>query len=192
MVDLSPGLRCFVQRGDNLLAPIRLVRVTSLVKFVSQFVVGSIWFFCFTSLWAKRMLDFESEHKNISHLVNSFRFLVKSHKAFVLRWLCCCALNQKKERAKMVISLLKNLVWNICSVQIQDTVLSVLSPLTPPACGYMNWMDQPPTKWIINVMPICYYFVHIQEKTIPKAVMDVIDEEMNKLNFLDNHSSEFR
>ena len=41
-------------------------------------------------------------------------------------------------------------------------------------------------------MAIYYYYICIQEKTIPKAVMDVIDEEMNKLNFLDNHSSEFR
>ena len=30
-----------------------------------------------------------------------------------------------------------------------------------------------------------------QEKIVPKAVQDVIDEELNKLGFLDNHSSEF-
>nr|XP_054756438.1 lon protease homolog, mitochondrial-like [Lytechinus pictus] len=31
----------------------------------------------------------------------------------------------------------------------------------------------------------------LKEKTVPKVVMDVIEEEMNKLSFLDNHSSEF-
>ncbi|XP_071480522.1 lon protease homolog, mitochondrial-like [Diadema antillarum] len=31
----------------------------------------------------------------------------------------------------------------------------------------------------------------LKDKTVPKPVMDVIDEEMNKLSFLDNHSSEF-
>ncbi|XP_071964828.1 lon protease homolog, mitochondrial-like [Antedon mediterranea] len=31
----------------------------------------------------------------------------------------------------------------------------------------------------------------LKEKTVPKIIMDVIDEEMNKLSFLDNHSSEF-
>ena len=28
--------------------------------------------------------------------------------------------------------------------------------------------------------------------SLPKAVEDVIEEELNKLSFLDNHSSEFR
>ena len=32
----------------------------------------------------------------------------------------------------------------------------------------------------------------LKDKDIPKAVQDVIDEEMNKIQFLDNHSSEFR
>ncbi|XP_066944858.1 lon protease homolog, mitochondrial-like isoform X2 [Macrobrachium rosenbergii] len=31
----------------------------------------------------------------------------------------------------------------------------------------------------------------LKEKEVPKAVQDVIDEELNKLSFLDNHSSEF-
>ncbi|KAK3883232.1 hypothetical protein Pcinc_012433 [Petrolisthes cinctipes] len=31
----------------------------------------------------------------------------------------------------------------------------------------------------------------LKEKVVPKAVQDVIDEELNKLGFLDNHSSEF-
>lgn len=31
----------------------------------------------------------------------------------------------------------------------------------------------------------------LKEKQVPKAVQDVIDEELNKLGFLDNHSSEF-
>jgi len=31
----------------------------------------------------------------------------------------------------------------------------------------------------------------LKDKDIPKAVQDVIDEEMNKIQFLDNHSSEF-
>lgn len=34
--------------------------------------------------------------------------------------------------------------------------------------------------------------IHFQELTVPAAVMEVIDEELNKLSFLDNHSSEFR
>ena len=32
----------------------------------------------------------------------------------------------------------------------------------------------------------------LKDRTVPKSVQDVIDEEMNKLEFLDNHSSEFR
>ena len=32
----------------------------------------------------------------------------------------------------------------------------------------------------------------LKDKAIPEAVQDVIDEEMNKIQFLDNHSSEFR
>ena len=32
----------------------------------------------------------------------------------------------------------------------------------------------------------------LKDKDIPKGVQDVIDEEMNKIQFLDNHSSEFR
>ena len=32
----------------------------------------------------------------------------------------------------------------------------------------------------------------LKDKDIPKVVQDVIDEEMNKIQFLDNHSSEFR
>lgn len=37
-----------------------------------------------------------------------------------------------------------------------------------------------------------YSFTHeLQDKIVPKAVQDVIDEELNKLGFLDNHSSEF-
>ncbi|XP_065572832.1 lon protease homolog, mitochondrial-like [Artemia franciscana] len=31
----------------------------------------------------------------------------------------------------------------------------------------------------------------LKERTVPKHVMDVIEEELNKLSFLDNHSSEF-
>lgn len=31
----------------------------------------------------------------------------------------------------------------------------------------------------------------LKEKTVPKAIQDVIDEEMKKIQFLDNHSSEF-
>ncbi len=32
----------------------------------------------------------------------------------------------------------------------------------------------------------------LKDLTVPKAVQDVIDEEINKISFLDNHSSEFR
>lgn len=36
------------------------------------------------------------------------------------------------------------------------------------------------------------YRERIREKTVPKAVMDVLEEELNKLNFLESHSSEFK
>lgn len=32
----------------------------------------------------------------------------------------------------------------------------------------------------------------VSELTLPKPVEEVIEEELNKLSFLDNHSSEFR
>lgn len=32
----------------------------------------------------------------------------------------------------------------------------------------------------------------IKDKTVPKAISEVIDEELNKLNFLESHSSEFK
>lgn len=32
----------------------------------------------------------------------------------------------------------------------------------------------------------------IKEKIVPKAINDVIEEELNKLNFLESHSSEFK
>lgn len=32
----------------------------------------------------------------------------------------------------------------------------------------------------------------IKEKIVPKAVNDVIEEELSKLNFLESHSSEFK
>ncbi|XP_076179480.1 lon protease homolog, mitochondrial isoform X2 [Ptiloglossa arizonensis] len=35
------------------------------------------------------------------------------------------------------------------------------------------------------------YRERIREKTVPKPVMDVLEEELNKLNFLESHSSEF-
>ncbi|XP_076301620.1 lon protease homolog, mitochondrial isoform X2 [Lasioglossum baleicum] len=35
------------------------------------------------------------------------------------------------------------------------------------------------------------YRERIRSKTVPKPVMDVLDEELNKLNFLESHSSEF-
>ncbi|XP_034195824.2 lon protease homolog, mitochondrial [Osmia lignaria lignaria] len=35
------------------------------------------------------------------------------------------------------------------------------------------------------------YRERIREKTVPKVVMDVLEEELNKLNFLESHSSEF-
>lgn len=36
------------------------------------------------------------------------------------------------------------------------------------------------------------YRERIREKTVPKTVMDVLEEELNKLNFLESHSSEFK
>lgn len=32
----------------------------------------------------------------------------------------------------------------------------------------------------------------IKDKVLPQAVSSVIDEELNKLNFLESHSSEFK
>ena len=32
----------------------------------------------------------------------------------------------------------------------------------------------------------------VKEKVLPEAVQEVIDEELSKLSFLDNHSAEFR
>ncbi len=32
----------------------------------------------------------------------------------------------------------------------------------------------------------------LKSLTVPKPIMDVIDEELNKLNFLDHHSAEFK
>lgn len=36
------------------------------------------------------------------------------------------------------------------------------------------------------------YRERIRQKTVPKPVMDVIEEELTKLNFLESHSSEFK
>lgn len=36
------------------------------------------------------------------------------------------------------------------------------------------------------------YRERIKDKVVPKAVADVIEEELNKLNFLESHSSEFK
>jgi len=36
------------------------------------------------------------------------------------------------------------------------------------------------------------YREKIREKIVPKAVMDVLEEELNKLSFLESHSSEFK
>lgn len=36
------------------------------------------------------------------------------------------------------------------------------------------------------------YKERLKDKTVPPAVMTVIDEELNKLNFLESHSSEFK
>lgn len=36
------------------------------------------------------------------------------------------------------------------------------------------------------------YRERIRQKTIPKPIMDVLEEELNKLSFLESHSSEFK
>lgn len=36
------------------------------------------------------------------------------------------------------------------------------------------------------------YRERIKQKTVPKPVMDVLEEELNKLSFLESHSSEFK
>ena len=57
--------------------------------------------------WKWRQKDF--------NLLQLFR-TVKSHKTFTLWWLGCCSLNQKDVR-KFATSFVRNLAWNICSVQ---------------------------------------------------------------------------
>ncbi len=37
-----------------------------------------------------------------------------------------------------------------------------------------------------------FVFCSSQNLTVPKAVSEVIEEELNKLSVLDNHSSEFK
>ena len=36
------------------------------------------------------------------------------------------------------------------------------------------------------------YRSRLSKATVPKAVMDVVEEELNKLSFLESHSSEFK
>lgn len=36
------------------------------------------------------------------------------------------------------------------------------------------------------------YREKIREKTVPKPIMEVLEEELNKLSFLESHSSEFK
>ena len=36
------------------------------------------------------------------------------------------------------------------------------------------------------------YRERIKDKVVPKAIADVIEEELTKLNFLESHSSEFK
>lgn len=46
-----------------------------------------------------------------------------------------------------------------------------------------------------HIQSVCNISDHlndIQDKEVPKAVMEVIEEEINKLGFLDNHSMEFK
>ena len=47
-------------------------------------------------------------------------------------------------------------------------------------------------KDYINCFFICCLQRVIQDLVVPKHVMDVIDEELGKLSFLDAHSSEFK
>lgn len=37
-----------------------------------------------------------------------------------------------------------------------------------------------------------FHFNMLQEKKVPDAVNDVLNEELNKLGFLESHSSEFK
>lgn len=36
------------------------------------------------------------------------------------------------------------------------------------------------------------YRERLKDKMVPKPIMDVVDEELNKLGFLESHSSEFK
>lgn len=44
----------------------------------------------------------------------------------------------------------------------------------------------------MNFLFIIYGFSKMKDKTVPESAMEVIDEELSKLSFLDNHSSEFK
>lgn len=48
--------------------------------------------------------------------------------------------------------------------------------------------------WPFSVWPLTHSLTccAIQGLVVPKPVEEVIEEELNKLSFLDNHSSEFR
>ena len=85
----------------------------------------SIWLFCFTSLWCKRDVCYWSEHKNISTWYNFLNSGI-NHTKLELWWLGCYAFNQK-ERVKILSSLLRNLAWNSCFVQIKWSLLDAVS-----------------------------------------------------------------
>ena len=56
-------------------------------------------------------------------------------------------------------------------------------------CKYVYVLYWPFSVWpLTHSLPCCA----IQDLVVPKPVEEVIEEELNKLSFLDNHSSEFR
>lgn len=56
-------------------------------------------------------------------------------------------------------------------------------------CTYVYVLYWPFSVWpLTHSLPCCA----IQGLVVPKPVEEVIEEELNKLSFLDNHSSEFR
>jgi hypothetical protein len=49
-----------------------------------------------------------------------------------------------------------------------------------------------PTLFSFELRKFIIYVWLQQGKIVPKSVMEVLDEELNKLSFLEGHSSEFK
>lgn len=45
---------------------------------------------------------------------------------------------------------------------------------------------------VIMYLSLYFDINKFKDKNVPQAVMDVVEEELNKLSLLENHSSEFK